>query len=161
MFVQYLVEQVHIVVKSERKPRRNIQYRDVANAVARIDNLEFLADVVPRTIPYKTFKLKKAAEAEVDAEKAPGRGQRTLNGAVNADRPSEGSVGEAVEDLREDVDAEATPMEEDDDDGKGGEDDEAAGLGAGGGSFRTSIKPVMKTNGDEQKIPIDSVMNDV
>lgn len=29
MFLQHLVEQSHNVVKSERKPRRNIQYRDV------------------------------------------------------------------------------------------------------------------------------------
>jgi hypothetical protein len=29
MFIQYLAEQGHNVVKSERKPRRNIQYRDL------------------------------------------------------------------------------------------------------------------------------------
>lgn len=29
MFLQYLVEQSYNIVKSERKPRRNIQYRDV------------------------------------------------------------------------------------------------------------------------------------
>lgn len=29
MFIQHLVEQSYNVVKSERKPRRNIQYRDV------------------------------------------------------------------------------------------------------------------------------------
>lgn len=29
MFVQHLVEQAHNVAKSERKPRRNIQYKDV------------------------------------------------------------------------------------------------------------------------------------
>ncbi|EHK98585.1 putative transcription factor C16C4.22 [Glarea lozoyensis 74030] len=29
MFIQYLAEQGHTVVKSERKPRRNIQYRDL------------------------------------------------------------------------------------------------------------------------------------
>ncbi|KAK8219395.1 hypothetical protein M8818_001130 [Zalaria obscura] len=63
MFLQYLVEQTHNVVKSERKPRRNIQYKDVANAVARIDNLEFLTDVVPRTVTYKAHKEKKAKEA--------------------------------------------------------------------------------------------------
>lgn len=28
-FIQYLVEQTHTVVKSELKPRRNIQYKDV------------------------------------------------------------------------------------------------------------------------------------
>lgn len=29
MFIQYLAEQGHNVVKSERKPRKNIQYRDL------------------------------------------------------------------------------------------------------------------------------------
>lgn len=29
MFMQHLVEQAYNIVKSERKPRRNIQYRDV------------------------------------------------------------------------------------------------------------------------------------
>ncbi|PNS16048.1 hypothetical protein CAC42_4449 [Sphaceloma murrayae] len=63
-FLQYLVEQTHNVVKAERKPRRNIQYRDVANAVARHDNLEFLTDVVPRTTTYKAHKEKKAKDKE-------------------------------------------------------------------------------------------------
>lgn len=29
LFLQYIVEQSHNVVKAERKPRRNIQYKDV------------------------------------------------------------------------------------------------------------------------------------
>ena len=33
-FVQYLVEQTYTVVKSERKPRRNIQYKDVGACTA-------------------------------------------------------------------------------------------------------------------------------
>jgi len=60
LFIQYLAEQGHNVVKSERKPRRNIQYRDLSNAVSRLDNLEFLVDVVPKTIPFKEVKEKKA-----------------------------------------------------------------------------------------------------
>ncbi len=35
----------------------------IANAVARIDNLEFLSDVIPRTVTYKQYKEKKAKEA--------------------------------------------------------------------------------------------------
>ncbi|RJE18789.1 Histone-like transcription factor [Aspergillus sclerotialis] len=80
MFIQYLAEQGHNVVKSERKPRKNIQYRDLATAVSRIDNLEFLADVIPKTTTYKQFKEKKAKDSQakgVEMEK----GQRTLNGA--------------------------------------------------------------------------------
>ena len=57
-FLQYLVEQTHQVARADRKPRRNIQYKDVANAVARHDNLEFLTDVVPRTTTYKAHKEK-------------------------------------------------------------------------------------------------------
>lgn len=81
MFIQYLAEQGHNVVKSERKPRKNIQYRDLATAVSRIDNLEFLADVIPKTTTYKQFKEKKAKETQGkggDIEK----GQRTLNGTL-------------------------------------------------------------------------------
>ncbi|CAD0098692.1 unnamed protein product [Aureobasidium mustum] len=65
LFLQYLVEQTQNVVKAEKKPRRNIQYKDV---VARVDNLEFLADVVPKTVNYKEHKAKKQRE-----EKEPGQ----------------------------------------------------------------------------------------
>ncbi|KAK0672760.1 histone-fold-containing protein [Cercophora samala] len=61
MFVQYLAEQAQEKTKLERKPRRNIQYKDLANAVAHQDNLEFLEDVVPKTTSYKDVKGKAAA----------------------------------------------------------------------------------------------------
>jgi len=61
MFVQYLAEQAQEKTKLGGKPRRNIQYKDLANAVAHKDNLEFLEDVVPRTTPYKEIKAKAAA----------------------------------------------------------------------------------------------------
>ncbi|KAF8854189.1 hypothetical protein BDZ45DRAFT_747733 [Acephala macrosclerotiorum] len=81
MFVQYLAEQAHNVVKSERKPRRNIQYRDVANAVARNDNLEFLSDIVPQTVPYKSVKEKKPAPGvSANGEGSVEAGQTTLDG---------------------------------------------------------------------------------
>ncbi|KAI9803352.1 MAG: hypothetical protein M1833_000869 [Piccolia ochrophora] len=78
MFVRYLVEQGHNVVKSERKPRRNIQYKDLATAVTRIDNLEFLADVIPRTIPYRQYAERKSKEAASTETTEPG--QTTLDG---------------------------------------------------------------------------------
>ncbi|KAF7903286.1 uncharacterized protein EAF01_006335 [Botrytis porri] len=56
MFIQYMAESGHNVVKSERKPRRNIQYRDLSSAVSHIDNLEFLSDMVPKTVPLKLVK---------------------------------------------------------------------------------------------------------
>ncbi|KAG9245015.1 hypothetical protein BJ878DRAFT_534203 [Calycina marina] len=94
MFIQYLAEQGHNMVKSEKKPRRNIQYRDLAGAVSRRDNLEFLSDIVPKTMPYAEVKKKNAAkEKEVKgaatkgalAAPANGReaGQTTLDGARN------------------------------------------------------------------------------
>lgn len=33
LFLQYMVEQVHNVAKAERKPRRNIQYKDVGSYI--------------------------------------------------------------------------------------------------------------------------------
>lgn len=49
------------MAKAERKPRRNIQYKDVAAAVSHHDNLEFLEDVVPKTSSYKIIKAQAAA----------------------------------------------------------------------------------------------------
>ncbi|EPE32512.1 Histone-fold containing protein [Glarea lozoyensis ATCC 20868] len=109
MFIQYLAEQGHTVVKSERKPRRNIQYRDLANAVARLDNLEFLVDVVPRTVPFKTIKTSKAltssgagnTSANIAAHTANTtgpyvspfgpNGNEVLNGVVGSNGASSGS----------------------------------------------------------------------
>ncbi|KAK4176009.1 histone-fold-containing protein [Triangularia setosa] len=71
MFVQYLAEQAQEKTKLERKPRRNIQYKDIASAVAHQDNLEFLEDVVPKTTSYKDVKGKAAAaRTRVKGEKA-------------------------------------------------------------------------------------------
>ncbi|KAL1587368.1 hypothetical protein WHR41_03974 [Cladosporium halotolerans] len=86
MFLQHLVEQSHNVVKSERKPRRNIQYRDVANAVARVENLEFLTDVVPKTQTYKQAKQKQAKEPAAKA-----------NGATNGQKTLDQHMGEGAE----------------------------------------------------------------
>lgn len=60
-----------------------IRYYDTATAVSRIDNLEFLADVIPKTTTYKQFKEKKAKEKSGGIEK----GQRTLNGTKKASKP--------------------------------------------------------------------------
>ncbi|KAH9810517.1 chromatin accessibility complex protein 1-like [Teratosphaeria destructans] len=75
MFLQHLVEQAYNIVKAERKPRRNIQYRDVANAVARVENLEFLSDVVPKTTTLKAHREKMKEKADKGGE----RGQVTLD----------------------------------------------------------------------------------
>lgn len=80
MFIQHLATTTHNVVKAERKPRRNIQYRDVASAVAKTDNLEFLVDVVPRTMAYKEFKKKQEAAGKAKAAESGANGQTTLAG---------------------------------------------------------------------------------
>ncbi|TQS39054.1 hypothetical protein Golomagni_00426 [Golovinomyces magnicellulatus] len=59
MFIQHLAQEAHKVVKSERKPRRNIQYRDLATAISNHENLEFLVDIVPNTMTFKQVKEKK------------------------------------------------------------------------------------------------------
>ncbi|KAJ4990560.1 histone-like transcription factor and archaeal histone [Stagonosporopsis vannaccii] len=69
MMIQHLAVTTHNVVKAERKPRRNIQYRDVSGAVSKTDNLEFLVDVVPKTTQYGAYRKRKAAEDE-EREKA-------------------------------------------------------------------------------------------
>lgn len=46
--------------------------------MARIDNLEFLSDVIPRTQTYRQYKEKKAREAAIEASVEPG--QTTLDG---------------------------------------------------------------------------------
>ena len=71
MFLQHLVDRAHDVVRSERKLRRNIQYKDIATAVARVENLEFLADVVPKTTTYKQHRQKAAAAAAGGAAVGP------------------------------------------------------------------------------------------
>ncbi|KAH7355016.1 histone-fold-containing protein [Rhexocercosporidium sp. MPI-PUGE-AT-0058] len=80
MFIQYLSEQAHNVVRSEKKPRRNIQYRDLANAVAHHDNLEFLVDTVPKTMPYKEAKKLAAGPSKTNGESSVEAGQTTLVG---------------------------------------------------------------------------------
>ncbi|KAI1412258.1 hypothetical protein F5Y13DRAFT_163960 [Hypoxylon sp. FL1857] len=61
MFIQYLAGEGFNMARTERKPRRNIQYKDLAAAVAAKENLEFLEDVIPKTISYKQIKAEAAA----------------------------------------------------------------------------------------------------
>ncbi|KAI1498665.1 histone-fold-containing protein [Biscogniauxia marginata] len=62
MFIQYLAGEGLNMAKLERKPRRNIQYKDLANAVSHQDNLQFLEDIIPKTVPYKQIKAQAAAK---------------------------------------------------------------------------------------------------
>ncbi|KAK8051549.1 Histone-fold protein [Apiospora rasikravindrae] len=75
MFVQHIAEEALKQAKTERKPRRNIQYKDIANAAAHQDNLEFLEDVVPKTVKFRDIK------ATAEAKRASLRGERAKNDA--------------------------------------------------------------------------------
>ncbi|RDA86790.1 hypothetical protein CP532_6355 [Ophiocordyceps camponoti-leonardi (nom. inval.)] len=74
MFIQHLADAAHTQVKLERKPRRNIQYKDIANAVSNHDNLEFLQDLIPKTTPYGKVKAKaRETQARLRGDKSSGR----------------------------------------------------------------------------------------
>ncbi|KDN69655.1 putative histone-like transcription factor and archaeal histone [Colletotrichum sublineola] len=95
MFIQHLAAESHNIAKAERKPRRNIQYKDLGNrgqangsgpatAVNHHDNLEFLEDIIPKTVPYKQIK-DQAAAARAQPRKAdqePKKRQSTLKASA-------------------------------------------------------------------------------
>ncbi|KAK5998258.1 DNA polymerase epsilon subunit C [Cladobotryum mycophilum] len=69
MFIQHLADEAYTQAKLERKPRRNIQYKDIANAISHQDHLEFLEDVAPKTVPFKKAKaVAFAAQARLRGE---------------------------------------------------------------------------------------------
>lgn len=93
MFIQHLASEAHTQAKLDRKPRKNVQYKDVgkfkhsasaaqvinlillANAVSHQDNLEFLEDMVPKTVPFKK------AMAAANATQARLRGENLTSDA--------------------------------------------------------------------------------
>lgn len=68
----------------------------IATAVSRIDNLEFLADVIPKTTTYKQFKESQAKEA-VKNNSTREKGQRTLNGTIPLHSKTNGESTDAQE----------------------------------------------------------------
>lgn len=80
LFIAHLASSAHTVVRSERKPRKVIQYKDLAAAVARNENLEFLSDVVPQTVPFKEAKAMKGRKTANGAEKEDKGGRQTKIG---------------------------------------------------------------------------------
>ncbi|KAK0374916.1 histone-like transcription factor and archaeal histone [Colletotrichum limetticola] len=94
MVIQYLAAEGHNMAKAERKPRRNVQYKDLSTAVNHHDNLEFLEDVIPKTVPYKQIK-DSAAAARLNPRKAdqePKKRQSTLKTkGANAGASSSGN----------------------------------------------------------------------
>ncbi|EWC47961.1 hypothetical protein DRE_02843 [Drechslerella stenobrocha 248] len=72
-FIWDFSETAHRMTKIEKKPRKNLQYKDLANAVARFDNLEFMTDVVPRTVTFaKALQQKRDVGAGKTKKKTTG-----------------------------------------------------------------------------------------
>ncbi|KAK1237814.1 hypothetical protein MKX07_003650 [Trichoderma sp. CBMAI-0711] len=94
MFIQHLTEEAHTQAKLERKPRRNIQYKDVANAISHRDHLEFLEDVAPKTIPFK--KAKAINQARLRGEPLPDSASASTNGTTHASSKSKSAAAKAV-----------------------------------------------------------------
>ncbi|QSL64245.1 hypothetical protein MERGE_000401 [Pneumocystis wakefieldiae] len=71
MFIQYMVQQGLLMCLNENK--KTLQYRHLANAVSRLDNLEFLSveDTIPKTIAFKDIpsKTSKAPAKNTESDK--------------------------------------------------------------------------------------------
>ncbi|ODQ67435.1 histone-fold-containing protein, partial [Nadsonia fulvescens var. elongata DSM 6958] len=57
LFVQYFAEQAMIMARGEK--RKKLNYSDFATAVVKIDQLEFLSDLVPRTTTLRKLVREK------------------------------------------------------------------------------------------------------
>ncbi|KAF2129343.1 hypothetical protein P153DRAFT_422968 [Dothidotthia symphoricarpi CBS 119687] len=105
MFIQHLATTTHNVVKAERKPRRNIQYRDVSAAVGKTDNLEFLVDVVPRTVTWREFKKRQGEKVE-GREKAEGKEKEGKEGGKKATKGETAVVEEEEAEMEAEAEVE-------------------------------------------------------
>ena len=85
------------MAKIERKPRRNIQYKDLANAVTHQDHLEFLEDVIPKAQSYKKIKEQAAARrAKVQGLNGPQNAAAAAAGESTAAQPANGKKSKAA-----------------------------------------------------------------
>lgn len=85
MFIQHLAGEGLNMAKLERKPRRNIQYKDLANAVSHQDNLQFLEDIIPKTVSYKQIKAHAAAtRASLSGGAKAGTGNNNTTAAASS-----------------------------------------------------------------------------
>lgn len=94
--IQHLATTTHNVVKAERKPRRNIQYRDVSGAVSKTDNLEFLVDVVPRTTTFGAYRKRKAAEEALKEKEGEKEAVKDKGKVLEAEKPANGVTQETL-----------------------------------------------------------------
>ncbi|KAI4865425.1 histone-fold-containing protein [Hypoxylon rubiginosum] len=93
MFIQYLSTESLNMARADRKPRRNIQYKDLAGAVSHTDNLEFLEDIIPKTAPYKQIK---AQAARTRAQLGNGATPSGGSSSTAADQPDDNTSGEPI-----------------------------------------------------------------
>jgi len=111
MFIQYITQQAHKQLIAEGKGRKTLQYKDFAKAVAIIDNLEFLADVIPALpAPEKKTREKKAMTSKknmaVDAKQRTLIGERVVPIVTTEEATAAGAqMGEDDERIAGDVDA--------------------------------------------------------
>lgn len=54
LFIKYMAEQAYVCARANK--RKKIQYNDLAIAIQRQPELEFLSVLVPRTVPYKAIR---------------------------------------------------------------------------------------------------------
>ena len=74
-------------MSTTRFHKRNLLTFDPANAVARQDNLEFLEDVVPKTVPFKSIKHSlKNTQSRPRGETATGDDSAGAPGSANRPR---------------------------------------------------------------------------
>jgi hypothetical protein len=78
-----------------------------ANAVARVENLEFLTDVVPKTQTYKQVKAKMAARESAAKANGVANGQRTLDQHMGDAGHAQATNGASHDPESMDVDADA------------------------------------------------------
>lgn len=84
----------------------------LANAVARVENLEFLTDVVPKTTTYKQFKQKQAKEgSSAQANGSLANGQGTLDTHLGAAKEEQATNGASHEVMDVDDDEEEEEVE--------------------------------------------------
>lgn len=114
LFVQYFTEQASLIARSEK--RKKLQYKDFASAVSNIEQLQFLSDVVPKTVSLKQLVEEKKVEvSRGKAEKELQKGQQTLkfgSAPGTGSAPAVATAGDAGEHEETEELPESDPEEE-------------------------------------------------
>lgn len=114
-----------------------------ANAVARVENLEFLTDVVPKTMTFKQFKQKQAKDAA---------NPQTNGAAANGQGTLDGHLGGAAREEQATNGAHAEAMEVDDDEEEEADDTQDADDQEGEREATHSPEPNVKGKSEEMEV---------